>query len=77
MGSLTFITDIKDGETDILKAVKKGELTFYSDSGVILTVNAPEKGWTHDLLVQLYSQIKFVTPVDAKVSDVWIGSTEI
>lgn len=77
MRQLTFITDIQSGDPDILKPVKKEELTLYSDSGVILTANAPKDGWTHELLVQLYSHIKFVTAVNAKVADVWIGSTEV
>lgn len=77
MGYLTFITDVKNGEPDILKPIKEQELTLYSESGIILTVNAPKGGWTHDLLVQLYSHIKFVTEVNAKVAGVWIGSTEV
>ncbi len=77
MGNLTFITDVKNGEPDILKEVKEGDLTLYSESGVILTVSAPKEGWSHNLLVRLYSEIEFVTPVEAKVSGVWIGSTEV
>jgi len=77
MGNLTFITDHRNGEPDILTPVKDGELTLHSESGVFLTVKAPKDGWTHDLLVKTYSKIKFVEPVDAKIADGWVGSTEV
>lgn len=77
MSFITFITDIQENEPDILKSVQYGELTLISASGVILRARAPEEGWTHDLLVNIYSAIKFVTPVDAKIDDMWVGSTEV
>lgn len=77
MSYITFISDVKNNEPDILQSVKHGNLILYAGSRILLTAKAPKGGWTHEMLVSGYSRIKFEEAVDAKVAHQWIGSTEV
>lgn len=77
---ICFITDIREGEMDILSPVKHEPLLVLGlDGGLIDQVLAPASGWTHDALV---TQGERLTPktkqgADAFLGAVWVGGTEV
>lgn len=80
---IKFITDQKDGETDILDAVKYENLRVFSDDQdckpcIVKEIEAPIGGWSHEILSSL-DQSKFDIDWvgDAFVGEEWVGSTEV
>lgn len=77
---ICFITDIREGEMDILSPVKHEPLLVLGlDGGLIDQVIAPASGWTHDALI---AQGERLTPktkegADAFLGSVWVGGTEV
>jgi len=77
---ICFITDIREGEMDILSPVKHEPLLVLGlDGGLIDQVLAPASGWTHDALV---TQGERLTPktkqgAEAFLGAVWVGGTEV
>ena len=74
---ITYITDQREGEPDILTPVRHDSLIIRTLGGVeILRQKAPQDGWTHDLLTT-------VQPDDsgegseAYLGASWVGSTEV
>jgi len=77
---ICFITDVWEGEPDILQAVQGEPLQVYGlDGGLIDTIPAPVGGWTHDGLT---NQAERLTPktrdgADAYLGSQWVGGTEV
>lgn len=77
---ICFITDIREGEMDILSPVKHEPLLILGlDGGLIDQVLAPASGWTHDALI---AQGERLTPktkqgAEAFLGSVWVGGTEV
>lgn len=74
---ITYITDQRPGEPDILTGIKLGVLEIRCLAGtVLLKIEAPAQGWTH-------ASLSAIQPVEAKegadawLSGQWIGSTEV
>lgn len=77
---ITFITDVKPGEQDILTAVCQYPLQVRTLEGEIIDeVTAPENGWTHLLLALEAERLAPFTGggADAYLGDIWVGSTEV
>jgi len=74
---LTYITDIKPGEPDILMPLKHYPLVIRSLDGAELhTQNAPFQGWTHDALNVIQPE-GVEEGAEAYLNEHWIGSTEV
>ncbi|EGN7773916.1 hypothetical protein K2B15_004894 [Salmonella enterica subsp. enterica serovar Muenster] len=74
---LTYITDIKAGEPDILTPLKHYPLVIRSLDGAELHMqNAPEQGWTYDTLRAVQPE-GVNDEADAYLNEHWIGSTEV
>ncbi|HCA3195763.1 TPA: hypothetical protein MN540_005071 [Klebsiella pneumoniae] len=74
---ITFITDQRPGEPDILTPVKHGRLVIRDLAGdEIFARNAPETGWTHELLVEVQPSC-CEGGANAYLNNSWIGSTEV
>jgi hypothetical protein len=74
---ITYITDQRAGEPDILTAIKSGELEIRCLAGtVLLKIEAPEQGWTHASLCAV-QPVEAKEGADAWLSGQWIGSTEV
>ncbi|EPN9162967.1 hypothetical protein ACT4EA_004163 [Escherichia coli] len=74
---IRYITDQLPGEPDILTPLKHGQLVIRSLAGdEIFTRNAPETGWTHELLVEVQPSC-CEDAANAYLNDSWIGSTEV
>lgn len=74
---ITYITDQREGEPDILTPVRHDPLIIRTLGGIeILRQKAPQDGWTHDQLI-------IVQPDDsgegseAYLGASWVGSTEV
>ncbi|WP_394522020.1 hypothetical protein C1N60_23320 (plasmid) [Pantoea sp. SGAir0184] len=78
MPRITYITDVKPGEPDILKAHLQSTLVIKTlDSATeIFSQVAPESGWTHAILSNIQPQNLFYG-ADAYLDGCWIGSTEV
>jgi len=77
---ITFITDIQEGETDILAPVKTEELTIQDlEATMIAKIPAPIGGWTHRNLESLSRSIAGKTRrgANAFLGSSWIGGTEV
>lgn len=74
---LTYITDIKPDEPDILSPLKHYPLVIRSLEGTELHRQAaPKQGWTHDLL-NIIQPEGVDEGADAYLDEHWIGSTEV
>jgi hypothetical protein len=74
---LTYITDIKEGEPDILTPLKRFPLVIRSLDGTKLHMQAaPEQGWTHEALTSVQPE-GVNDGADAYLNAQWIGSTEV
>lgn len=83
---VTFITDVKGYEPEILSPVMAREtlkiVSLYDQNDVFFECAAPEGGWTHDALCNLDAPLKVVDMVSARGADAylgkeWVGSTEV
>ena len=80
---ITYITDIKDGEKDILERIKFKPLNIIKNDikDPIKVILPPELGWTTESLFETNKELEhLVTPedvLDAYVGETWVGSTEI
>ncbi|CNI67844.1 hypothetical protein [Yersinia pekkanenii] len=74
---ITYITDVREGESDFLPNICHLELIVKSLDGVLLMSQvAPESGWTYCELAAI-QQESFDEGADAYLGDHWIGSTEV
>ena len=78
---LKFITNIENGEPDILSSVAEKSLMILSLDGQLLArYEPPLDGWTHDRLTQLASKFPHqwnYCGADALLGESFVGSTEI
>lgn len=76
---ITFITDQRPGEPDILAPVKFSDLLILDlDGRSLASVAAPVGGWTHEILSrQCANLVDDANGVEAFLGDQWVGSTEI
>ncbi|EOT1437397.1 hypothetical protein ACNJ2K_003751 [Escherichia coli] len=80
MGYITYVTDQRPGEPDILTGNTFADLEIRdSDGHLLLKVSAPEAGWTHESLnlVQPQEVQEWNDAFDAYLNGIWIGSTEV
>ena len=78
--AITFITDVKAGEPDILSPVRGETLHIKDlDGQPITTIPAPYKGWTHQVLKATAEQLAAKTSdgANAWLGEHWVGSTEV
>lgn len=77
---ISFITDQRSGEPDILTPYRGAPLRVLCLSGNALTsVAAPKGGWTHEALSEQARRLERLTHdgADAYLGDAWVGSTEV
>ena len=80
MGYITYVTDQRPGEPDILTGNTFADLEICdSDGHLLLKVSAPEVGWAHESLnlVQPQDVQEGNDAFDAYLNGIWIGSTEV
>lgn len=74
---ITYITDVRQGEPDLLPTICHLELIVKSLDGTVLQKRtAPEHGWTHSELMAIQHPV-FEEGADAYLGIHWIGSTEV
>lgn len=78
---LTFVTDMNEGEPDILDGHEHSDLVIKNLQGDILLILAASEPWTHEKLIalelgQMIGQ-GLSDGADAYLGDNWIGSTEV
>lgn len=79
---ITFITDQRSGEPDILAGNESKTLVVQDGNGNELLRMGPVRPWSHEALCELSGQIgglvpTIVCPVDAFLGDQWVGSSEV
>lgn len=77
---LNFVTDMREGEMDILTPLTKEALVIKSLKGEELaTIQAPLSGWTHSELIKQAALLEAKTQsgADAYLGASWVGGTEI
>lgn len=78
---LTFITDVRPGEPDILAGLEQEDLIIRNMEGHPLLILAASEPWSHQRLENLGlddmigQQLKL--GADAYLGDTWVGGTEI
>ncbi|EGI40165.1 conserved hypothetical protein [Escherichia coli TA280] len=80
MGYITYVTDQRPGEPDILTGNTFADLEIRdADGHLLLKMPAPESGWTHESLslVQPQKVRAGEESFDAYLNGIWIGSTEV
>ena len=74
---ITFITDLRSDEIEILRPIFKLPLLIKTLSGAVLdTVDAPCCGWSHNALEQ-YAMANPTQTGDAFIGVTWVGSSEV
>jgi hypothetical protein len=74
---LTYITDVREGEHDLLTLNHHQILVIKNLDGMVLhTQVAPRHGWTHNALVSI-QPFACSDGADAYLGANWIGSTEV
>lgn len=74
---ITYITDQRPGETDILSGMERDTLEIRSLEGaILLNVPAPRKGWTHQSLTAVQPD-EAAEGAEAYLGGHWVGSTEV
>ncbi|ELY3740488.1 hypothetical protein ACQUXI_004134 [Cronobacter turicensis] len=74
---LTYITDLKAGEPDILTPLKHYPLVILTLDGATLHMQAaPVQGWSHDALTAVQPD-GVNDGAEAYLNAHWIGSTEV
>jgi len=74
---ITYVTDHSEGETDILTEFRHCTLSIRDCRGAeILSMCAPQDGWTHELLCRIQPQ-DHNDVAEAYLGTQWIGSTEV
>jgi len=74
---ITYVTDQRTGEPDILTPLRFATLVIRDLQGATLnTVNAPENGWTHEILCVVQPP-EIREGAEAYLNEQWIGSTEV
>lgn len=74
---ITYITDQREGEPDILTPVLHEPLIIRTLGGVeILRQKAPQGGWTHDQLTTVQPDNRGEGS-EAYLGASWVGSTEV
>lgn len=77
---IKFVTDMREGEIDILSPVMHEALLISSlDGDMIEQIKAPAAGWTHDALEAHAERLipKTVRGAVAFLGSSWVGSTEV
>ncbi|MBF4180793.1 hypothetical protein [Enterobacter wuhouensis] len=74
---ITYITDQRSGETNILDGLELATLEVRDLAGnTLLNVAAPQAGWTHESLSNVQPQAAR-DGADVYLNGNWIGSTEV
>lgn len=74
---LKYITDVREGEHDLLTLNRHQILVIKNLDGMVLhTQVAPPDGWTHIALVSI-QPLACSDGADAYLGENWIGSTEV
>lgn len=74
---IKYITDQKEGERDILGALRHQRLLVRGlDGSTLLIQQAPVHGWTHEALCDVQPE-SAVNGCDAFLGTSWVGSTEV
>jgi hypothetical protein len=75
-----FFGDVQPGEVDILADVKHENLLIKVENGSNVEVDAPETGWTNDLLYESFESLNLDRTdngiIEAYLGGELIGSTE-
>lgn len=78
---LTFITDVKQGEPDVLEGLEFEDLVIKSMEGETILILAAAGPWTHEKLVQLPLEDMIGEYLKmgacAYLGESWVGSTEV
>jgi hypothetical protein len=77
---ITFVSDVRPGETAFASAIFHEALHIADlDGHTIAIVQAPLNGWTHQKLVAIAEEmhVRTLEGADAKLGDIWVGSTEV
>lgn len=75
---VTFVTDVRDGEPDILSGYEFEDLVFVDYGGREVFRVGPDGCWTHGQLEQLRVPARFEDEcLDAFLGEQWVGSTEV
>ena len=80
---ITFVTDVRPGEPDILTPFADMDLTIHDalDGGELQRIPAPAGGWPHELLIEQAGRIANIIdsgkPLDARLAGQFVGSTEV
>lgn len=77
---ITFITDRRPGEPDILSPYRNAPLRIVCEQEYTLYyLHPPRTGWTHARLERLSRSITIPdeTIANAYLDDLWIGGTEV
>lgn len=77
---ITFITDVRPGETNILTSIRYSRLLVTSLEGEVLSsLPAPQQGWTTQTLNAEAERLIPLTRwgADAYLGHHWVGSTEV
>ena len=76
---MTFITDVRIGETDIIKRVENSPLTVRDFDGNTVVVIMPTSPWSHSKLMALVDSVNIIagSAWDAWLGDTFVGSSEI
>lgn len=80
MNFITFITDTKPGETEIISPSNmfKNLRVFDGDHrDLLFECEAPREGWSHDALCAVDLRSINDLCADAYLGDDWVGSTEV
>ncbi|MBM3074434.1 hypothetical protein [Lelliottia sp. RWM.1] len=74
---ITYITDQRSGETNILDGLELASLEVRDLAGnTLLNVDAPHGGWTHESLSSVQPHAA-TGGADVYLNGNWIGSTEV
>lgn len=77
---ITFVTDIRLGEVDILSQAQHNVLLIKNLNGdAITSITPPQTGWSHRSLTEVAEDLPPETErgADAYLGNVWVGSTEV
>jgi hypothetical protein len=77
---ITFITDLQDNETDILRGIRTEPLIIEDlEATEIAQIPAPIGGWTHRSLQSLARELEQKTRrgANAFIGASWVGGTEV
>lgn len=80
--AICFVTDVREGESDILSGNENKTLSVVNLDGGLITEIVPINGpWTHEKLCSIADKLDSLgltqEGADAFLGEQWVGSTEI